>query len=50
MYFLQKNSGFGVDFSYLQSFFEDIISHTLVIDLSERIIVLYDRLCGLQYI
>ena len=42
MYFQQKSSDFRVDFSYLQSFFKDIFSHALVIDLSERMIVLYD--------
>ena len=41
MYFSQKNSDFGVDFSYDRSF-KDIFSHALVIDLSERMIVLFD--------
>ena len=35
-------SDFRVDFSYLQSFFNDIFSHALVIDLLERMIVLFD--------
>ena len=40
--FRKKNIDFGVDFSYVKSFFMDIFSHALVIDLSERIIVLFD--------
>ena len=38
----EKNSDFRVDLSYLQSFFNDIFSHTSVIDLLERTIVLFD--------
>ena len=42
MYFPQKNSDFGVGFSYLKSFFKDMFSHALVIYLSEEMIVLFD--------
>ena len=43
MYFFAKNpSDFGVDYSYVKSFFQDIFSHALVIDLSERMVVLFD--------
>ena len=39
----QKNSDFGVDFFHIiQLLFNDIFSHALVIDLSERMIVLFD--------
>ena len=38
----RKKSDFGVDFSYVKSFFKDMFSHALVIDLSEGMIVLFD--------
>ena len=42
MYFPQNNSDFGVDFSYVKSFVKEIFSHALVINLRERMIVLFD--------
>ena len=43
MYFPQKKtSDFGVDFSYVKSFFQGHFSHALVKDLSELMIVLFD--------